>query len=67
MAKDMKETWKETGTSLGHAFRDLGKALVKTGKVAVNKVDEWANREENQSEEKPQEPVEEKAETPEEK
>ena len=60
MSKDMKETWKETGTSLGHAFRDLGKALVKTGKVAVNKVDEWANREENEAEEKPQQQPEEK-------
>ena len=47
MAKDLRDTWKETGKGLGHAFRDLGKTLVKTGATAVKKADEWANREDN--------------------
>ncbi len=45
MAKDLRSNWKETGTSLGHAFRDLGKTLIKTGATAVKKVDQWANSE----------------------
>ncbi len=43
MADSLKETWKETGKGLGHAFRDLGKTLIKTGANVVNKVDDWAN------------------------
>ena len=39
----LKETWKETGVGLGHAFRDLGKAVVKTAKTGVDKADEWAS------------------------
>ena len=45
MGKDLKSDWKETGVGLGHAFRDLGKTLLKTGKTAIKKVDEWANSE----------------------
>ena len=41
MAKDLRGSWKETGTSLGHAFRDLGKTLIKTGATAAKKVDKW--------------------------
>lgn len=48
MAKDLRDTWKETGKGLGHAFRDLGKTLVKTGTKAVKKADEWANRDDNE-------------------
>ena len=40
---DLKDNWKEAGKSLGHAFRDLGKTAVKTAKVGIKKVDEWAN------------------------
>lgn len=47
MGKDLKDSWKETGIGLGHAFRDLGKTLIKTGAVAMKKADEWANQEEN--------------------
>lgn len=43
MADDLRGTWKETGVSLGHAFRDLGKTLIKTGAKVVKKADEWAN------------------------
>ena len=48
MANDLKDAWKETGRGLGHAFRDLGKTLVKTGTKAVKKADEWANRDDNE-------------------
>jgi len=51
---DLKDSWKDAGKGLGHAFRDLGKAAVKTAKVGIKKVDEWANSsdEENKSDEK---------------
>ena len=39
----LKESWKETGVGLGHAFRDLGKTIVKTAKTGVDKADEWAS------------------------
>ena len=48
MANDLKDAWKETGRGLGHAFRDLGKTLVKTGTKAVKIADEWANRDDNE-------------------
>lgn len=47
----LKESWKKTGTDFGHAFKDLGKAFASTAKTTIRKVDEWANKEE---EEKPQ-------------
>ena len=59
MAKDLKDTWKETGKGLGYAFRDLGKSLIKTGATAVKKVDQWANKEDytEEPEEETQEEV----------
>lgn len=64
MANDLKGAWKETGVGLGHAFRDLGKTLIKTGATAMKKADEWANREDTAPAAEP--PVEEtKEETPE--
>ncbi len=54
MAKDLKDSWKETGVGLGHAFRDLGKTLIKTGAKAVKKADEWANREDDAQEKEDQ-------------
>lgn len=56
MAKGLRDSWKETGIGLGHAFRDLGKTLVKTGTKAVKKVDSWANREDNEQEQENQQP-----------
>lgn len=49
MAKDLKSSWKETGVGLGHAFRDLGKTLVKTGATAIKKADQWANNDGDES------------------
>lgn len=51
MADDLKGSWKETGVGLGHAFRDLGKTLIKTGAKVVKKADEWAKEDENKPEE----------------
>lgn len=45
MADDLRGKWKETGIGLGHAFRDLGKTLIKSGSTALKKADNWANRE----------------------
>ena len=47
---DLKESWKETGKGLGHAFRDLGKTLIKSADVAVDKAEEWAHSENGQAE-----------------
>ena len=50
MADDLRGKWKETGVGLGHAFRDLGKTLIKTGATALKKADNWANSEDNSEE-----------------
>lgn len=47
MADDLRGQWKETGIGLGHAFRDLGKAIIKSGATAVKKADNWANGNDN--------------------
>ncbi len=39
----LRDTWKKTGTDMGHAFRDLGRTLIKTAKVGAEKADRWAN------------------------
>ena len=35
---NLKNSWKNTGTELGHAFRDLGKTLINSGKKALTKL-----------------------------
>ncbi len=52
MADNLRGSWKETGVGLGHAFRDLGKTLIKTGAKVVKKADEWANEDENKETQK---------------
>ncbi len=47
MPNDLKNAWKETGKGIGHAFRDLGKTLLRTGAVAAKKAEEWANSDDN--------------------
>ena len=49
-----KETWKQTGTGLGHAFRDLGKTLINTGKKGVDHAVDWAGGDGQPQEELPQ-------------
>lgn len=48
----LKESWKQTGTGLGHAFRDLGKTVIKSAKTGADKAEEWACKDEQQNEEK---------------
>ena len=48
----LKDSWKQTGAGLGHAFRDLGKTLVKTAKTGVDKAGEWADSDDNKPNEK---------------
>lgn len=43
MADNLKSEWKETGKEIGHAFKGLGKTLVKTAKKGVDKADSWAS------------------------
>lgn len=38
-----KQDWKETGRDLGHAFKGLGKTLIRTAKTGVDKVNDWAD------------------------
>lgn len=50
----LKDNWKQTGLGLGHAFRDLGKSVVKSVATGVKKADDWANKEKPE-EKKPEE------------
>ena len=43
MSKDFKDSWKETSKGLGSAFKDLGKSVIKTAEIGVNKAVEWAD------------------------
>ena len=51
----LRDNWKDTGVGLGHAFRDLGKTLVKTVKTGAVKVDNWVNDEDAPAQEKAEE------------
>ena len=44
MEKGFKDSWKETGKGLGQAFKGLGKTVIKTAEVGVNKAVEWADK-----------------------
>lgn len=39
----LKEDWKGTGKQLGGAFASLGKTLLRTAKVGVDKAEAWAD------------------------
>ena len=43
----LRDQWKQTGTGLGHAFRDLGKTLVKSAANVARKAENWADTEDN--------------------
>lgn len=38
----LRDDWKQTGTGLGHAFRDLGKSIVKSAVKVTKKAEDWA-------------------------
>ena len=42
--ENVKKEWKKAGSDLGHAFAGLGKMLIRTAKVGMEKADEWAAR-----------------------
>ena len=44
---DLKNSWKNTGTGLRHAFRDLGKTIIVSGKEGVDKAVDWAESDPN--------------------
>ena len=46
----LRDEWKETGKGLGHAFRDLGKSIVRSVKTGVDKADDWASNEDKSDE-----------------
>ena len=39
----LKDEWKDTGKNLGGAFANLGKTLIRTAKVGVDKAEAWAD------------------------
>ncbi len=39
----LRDNWKQTGTGLGHAFRDLGKSIVKSATTVARKAENWAD------------------------
>ena len=39
----LRDEWKQTGKDLGHAFEGLGKAIVRSVRVGVDKADDWAS------------------------
>ena len=39
----LKDEWKDTGKDLGGAFTNLGKTLIRTAKVGVDKAEAWAD------------------------
>lgn len=49
----LRDEWKETGKGLGHAFRDLGKSIVRSVKTGVDKADDWASSDDAKPEEAP--------------
>ena len=40
---DFKKMWNDTGKELDEAFKTLGKTIVKSAKLGIKKIDEWAN------------------------
>ncbi len=38
-----KKEWKESGTELGHAFKNFGKTFVRSAQTTTDKVVDWAD------------------------
>ena len=45
--ESLKENWKGVGKGLGKTFSGLGKTLIKTAKVGLDKADDWAEGKED--------------------
>ena len=39
----LRDDWKSTGKELGNSFKDLGKSLIKSVRVGVQKATDWAD------------------------
>lgn len=48
---DLKEDWKNTGKTLGHAMESLAKTVVKSAKHVARKIDDWAEQSEHDKKE----------------
>ena len=44
----LKDDWKKTGSDLGHAFQGLGKSILRSAKVGIDKADAWASSDDSQ-------------------
>lgn len=58
---ELKEAWKQTGAELGGAFKELGKALIKSGKLGVETAVDWAEGGSSQTENGSQQPSQQSA------
>lgn len=43
---ELKKMWSETGKELDDAFNTLGKTIVKSAKLGIKKLNDWANSDE---------------------
>ena len=50
----LKESWKETGSDLGNAFKGLGKNIVRSVKTGVDKATDWAEGDDKEKPERPE-------------
>ena len=41
----LKDDWKETGKDLGHAFKNLGKTLIRSASKGIEAAEKWAPEE----------------------
>ncbi len=38
----LKDDWKETGKDLGHAFKNLGKTIIRSASKGIDAAEKWA-------------------------
>ena len=44
----LKDDWKETGKDLGHAFKNLGKTLIRSASKGIEAAEKWAQEEDKE-------------------
>lgn len=44
----LKDDWKETGKDLGHAFKNLGKTLIRSASKGIEAAEKWAREEDKE-------------------
>ncbi len=45
----LRDSWKQAGSGIGHAFQGLGKAFADTAKTGVKKLNDWVNEDDPQN------------------